>query len=239
MLARDESGTVELYMLRRSSRSSFLPEMFVFPGGAVDEEDDELARTLLLREPEPSIAQREPSDPAFEVAALREAFEECGILLAANRDGSPAAIDAARLRGGRAALHAGTTTLGELLRNLEVVLDARELWHFSHWITPPSENRRFDTHFYLAVAPRDQAASSDERETYAGVWISPAEALRRHGEGTFPMIFPTVMHLQRLMGYPTLAQLRDFARSKEIHVVEPLDKGKRHFALHPELAERW
>jgi len=226
-------------MLRRSSRSAFLPEMFVFPGGAVDEEDAEIARSMLLRDTEASVAQREPSDPAFEVAALREAFEEAGILLAARPDGSRAEIDSARLRGGRAGLHAGTTTFSELLRNLDIVLDARELWHFSHWITPPTENRRFDTHFYLAAAPRDQAASSDEMETFSGLWISPADALRRHDDGTFPMIFPTVMHLRRIMQYSTLAQLREFARTKEIRVVEPLDKGKQHFALHPELEKRW
>lgn len=239
MLAREESGTIELYMLRRSSRSAFLPEMFVFPGGAVDEDDAEIARAMLLRDTETPVAQREPSDPAFEVAALREAFEEAGILLAARPDGSRAEIDSARLRGARAALHAGTTTFAELLRNLKIVLDARNLWHFSHWITPPTENRRFDTHFYLAAAPRDQAASSDDMETFAGLWISPADALRRHDEGSFPMIFPTVKHLQRLTQYPTIAQLREFARTKEIHVVEPLDKGRRHFALHPELEKKW
>lgn len=239
MLAREHGRSVEIYMLRRSSRSAFLPEMFVFPGGAVDAEDVQIARALLLREREPPIAGREPSDPAFEVAALREAFEESGMLLAARPDGSPAILDAAQLRAGRAALHAGTTTFSEFLRELRIVVDARTLCHFSHWITPPSENRRFDTHFYLAAAPGDQIASSDELETFAGLWISPQEALRRNREGDFPMIFPTIKHLSRLAEYPTLAALSLYAKTKEIHVVEPVVSGKHHFAIHPDLESRW
>jgi 8-oxo-dGTP pyrophosphatase MutT (NUDIX family) len=239
MLVREEAGAIEVYMLRRSSRSVFLPEMFVFPGGAVDDDDAAVARTRLLREPEEQFEGREPSDPTFEVAALREAFEEAGILLAARADGSPAAIDSARLRGGRAALHAGTTTFKELLEELDVVVDARDVWHFSHWVTPPSEARRFDTHFYLAAAPHDQAASSDDMETFSGIWIEPAEALRRWENRDFPMIFPTVMHLRRLAEHRTVAQLRSFARAKEIHVVEPLESGNRDFSFAPGLESRW
>lgn len=240
MLAREAKGSIELYMLRRSSRSAFLPEMFVFPGGAVDAEDAELARTLLLREPEMPVPGREPSDPAFEVAALREAFEESGMLLAARIDGTAAALDPQELRDGRAALHAGATSFAELLGALGVALDARNLWHFSHWITPPSEGRRFDTHFYLAAAPPDQAASTDDRETFSGLWISPQEALRRYGDGNFPMIFPTIMHLRRIAPFATITQLSTFARTKEIHVVEPLvERDRRRFRLPGELDSRW
>lgn len=239
MLARETGGAVELYMLRRSSRSAFLPEMFVFPGGAVDPEDAEIARTQLLRASESPEEHREPSDPAFEVAALREAFEESGMLLAARPDGSVADLDAAQLRGAREALHAGTTTFSEFLRQLDIVLDARNLLHFSHWITPPSENRRFDTHFYLAAAPDDQIASTDEHETFAGLWISPQEALRRYEARNFPMIFPTIMHLRRLAEFPTLAELAVFARTKEIHVVLPLQSGNRDFSFQPGLESRW
>ena len=239
MLARETGGAVELYMLRRSSRSAFLPEMFVFPGGAVDAEDAEIARTQLLRASELPAEGREPSDPAFEVAALREAFEESGMLLAARPDGSGADLDSTQLRGARAALHAGTTTFSEFLRGLDIVLDARNLWHFSHWITPPSENRRFDTHFYLASAPADQIASTDEHETFAGLWISPQEALRRHEAGTFPMIFPTIMHLRRLADFSSLADLSVFARTKEINVVLPLERGNRDFWFQPGLESRW
>lgn len=239
--AAEAGAAPELFMLRRSAKSAFLPEVFVFPGGAVDEVDAEIARTRLLREAEAPNPQREPSDPAFEAAALREAFEEAGILLAATAEGTPAGLDAERLRGGRAALHAGTTTFAELLAALNVLLDARRLWHFSHWITPPTESRRFDTHFYLALAPSGQAASSDEIETHAGLWISPAEALRRHGEGSFPLIFPTIAHLRRLAPYATLDALREFATTKPIRTVEPepIVGEQRHFTLPEGLADQW
>ncbi|MGH7660915.1 MAG: hypothetical protein ACRENA_08390 [Vulcanimicrobiaceae bacterium] len=136
-------------------------------------------------------------------------------------------------------MHAGSTTIAEFLRELDIVLDARNLWHFSHWITPPSENRRFDTRFYLAAAPADQIATTDEHETFGGLWISPQEALRRHADGNFPMIFPTIMHLQRLDEYRTVAELAAFAQTKEIHVVEPVASGNRDFSFHPGLESRW
>jgi 8-oxo-dGTP pyrophosphatase MutT (NUDIX family) len=239
MLARDLGAGPEIYMLRRSAQSAFLPEMFVFPGGAVDALDSELARKRLLRNAEVPNAERESADPSFEVAALREAFEEAGILLTADSNGIPATLDTAQLVEQRNALLAGTTSLNAILEGFGVVLDSRRLWHFSHWITPPTESRRFDTHFYLAFAPPGQAATSDEIETYAGLWIAPSDALRRNADGNFPMIFPTIMHLQRLANYTTLDALHEFAISKSIYAVEPVQAGERRFILPNGLEGRW
>jgi len=239
MLARDLGAGPEIYMLRRSARSAFLPEMFVFPGGAVDALDAELARTHLLRNADVSNPERESADPSFEVAALREAFEEAGILLTADSYGVPATLDSAQLLEQRNALLAGTTTFDAVLDGFGVVLDSRRLWHFSHWITPPTESHRFDTQFYLAFAPAGQAATSDEIETYAGLWIAPGDALRRNADGHFPMIFPTIMHLQRLANYATLDALHDFATSKSIYAVEPVQAGERRFVLPDGLDDKW
>ncbi len=136
-------------------------------------------------------------------------------------------------------MHAGTTTLNAILEAFGVVLDSRRLWHFSHWITPPTESHRFDTHFYLAFAPAGQDASSDDIETQAGLWISPSDALRRNANGNFPMIFPTIMHLQRLAPYTTLDAMHDFAMTKSIYAVEPVQAGERRFILPDGLDGRW
>jgi 8-oxo-dGTP pyrophosphatase MutT (NUDIX family) len=239
MLARDLGAGPEIYMLRRSAKSAFLPEMFVFPGGAVDALDAELARKRLLRNADVPNPERESADPSFEVAALREAFEEAGVLLTADSNGIPANLDTAQLIEQRNALLAGTTTLNAILEGFGVVLDSRRLWHFSHWITPPTESHRFDTHFYLAFAPPGQAATSDEIETYAGLWITPADALRRNADGNFPMIFPTIMHLQRLTNFATLDALHEFAMSKSIYAVEPVQAGERRFILPDGLEGKW
>ncbi|MGA3037872.1 MAG: hypothetical protein ABSE64_10385 [Vulcanimicrobiaceae bacterium] len=239
MLARDLGAGPEIYMLRRSAKSAFLPEMFVFPGGAVDALDAELARKRLLRNADVPNPERESADPSFEVAALREAFEEAGILLTADSNGIPATLDTAQLREQRDALLAGATTLNAVLERFGVVLDSRRLWHFSHWITPPTESHRFDTHFYLAFAPPGQAATSDEIETDAGLWIAPSDALRRNANGNFPMIFPTIMHLQRLANLATLDALHEFAMSKSIYAVEPLQAGERRFILPDGLEGKW
>jgi 8-oxo-dGTP pyrophosphatase MutT (NUDIX family) len=235
MLARETAGALEVFMLRRSARSAFLPEVFVFPGGAVDEDDRIVARSRLLRGDVSTAGDREPSEPAFEVAALREAFEEAGILLAANPSGTPATIDPERLRGARAALLAGEETFANLLAQLDVVLDARALWHFSRWITPPSEARRFDTHFYCCRAPLEQHGSSDEIETHDGLWIAPAEALRRNAAGTFPMIFPTIKHLESIAVFTTIERLAEYARTKPIRAVNPIVDESRRFSVPPEL----
>ena len=239
MLVRASDGSLETFMLRRSARSEFLPEMFVFPGGAVENGDVALAQSHLLRTPASQHEEREPSEPAFEVAALREAFEESGILIAARRDGSALRVEPDAAHALRSSLLETKTSFVALLDELGAVLDARALLYFSHWVTPPQERRRFDTHFYLAVAPEEQHGSADEIETHHGVWIAPAEALRRNAAGEFPLIFPTIKHLERLAAHDTLEALRAYAATKSIRVVHPVVEQGRHFGLPEDVRERW
>ena len=212
-------------MVRRSERSAAFPAIYVFPGGTVDAGDAEIARTALLRHVVPALAEREPSEPAHEVAAIREAFEEAGMLLAAGPDGAPL-DESVDLRSVRAEALSGTRSFADVLAGMGAMLDARRLWYFSHWITPLGRSRRFDTHFYLAEAPEGQAGSTDDFETLDGIWIAPAEALRRNRAGDFPMIFPTIKHLERLAAYDTVEALRAFATTKPIHTVLPNSEDK-------------
>ena len=243
MLAAPREERFEIFMLRRSARSTFLPDVYVFPGGAVDRDDEALASSRLLRADDREDDERRAGGgPAFEVAALREAFEEAGVLLARRADGEPPApLSAERLAKARRALIAGTVGFAQILEEEKLVLDARRLWYFSRWITPPTENRRFDTRFYLGIVPEDQLASADDFETLDGMWIAPGEALRRHGAGEMPMIFPTLMHLRRLDAFRSLEALAEFADAKTIAPVNPVvtEGTARVFSLPAELEERW
>ena len=141
MLLRPATPGVGVYLIRRSSRSRFMPDAYVFPGGAVDAAD---------------------GDPpaAFAVAALRELFEEAGILLARTAAGTACALEGAQLEALRAQALEGTP-IAALLERHGLQLDTAALTYYSNWITPQSEPIRFDAHFFIARAPQGQTALAD------------------------------------------------------------------------------
>jgi 8-oxo-dGTP pyrophosphatase MutT (NUDIX family) len=256
ILARPE---FEVYLTRRSTRSAFAPNAFVFPGGTIDAQDASSAaqsRTLGL-EPDrlgrefraaisPDLVYTEPpidrdAARALLVAALRELFEEAGVLLgctAAMRPIDTVALDKARLTAQRTALRSGTLTFASLLEDHDWYADARNLTLFSHWITPASERRRYNTHFFFAAAPADQAALADAFETHDGVWMTPNEALARHRRGEMHLVYPTIKHLERLAGFNSLDAALEFARSKPIVTVMPAESDDE-FVLPPNLEGAW
>ena len=191
MLVRDASGrrggSLEVLMLRRHPDSAFAADAWVFPGGRVD--DGDRAGSPIALGPSDAEASQVLGLPsgglAYWVAAARECFEEAGILLARHPDAGTwldtmTEWSAARLARYRRDLHAGVTTLGAVLEAEGLVLDLSGVHYVSHWITPPGFTaRRFDTRFFVAVAPPDQIASHDTTETVESVWAAPAEALAR------------------------------------------------------------
>lgn len=225
MLVREDARGLEVFMARRSSRSSFVPDAYVFPGGGVDAADrgPDLRARLVGGPVRPA--------PEFAIAALRELFEEAGVLIASDAAGRPAALDPARLAALRAERHAGTP-LATLLEREQLFLNGNELTHYSNWITPLSEPRRFDVHFYLAPAPLDQSASVDAIEVHDGAWFAPYDALERAERGELTIIFPTRKHLERLAAFSTLDALLAHARTRAIGPVMPYerDDGKFDFA---------
>lgn len=249
----------EVYLTRRSARSAFAPDAFVFPGGTVEEQDaDEAsaARTLGL---ESERIEREfratvpadltsdeppvtiPAARGLMVAALRELFEEAGVLLARTEAGKPIdARDAAwnGVEADRAAVRAGTLTFADFLTRRNWHADAGALALFSHWITPPSEPRRYNTHFFFAAAPPDQAALADAFETHDGIWIAPARALARHRAGSMHLVYPTIKHLARLSRFDSMESTLDFARTKPVLTIVPRD-GDEDFQIPAALENAW
>lgn len=190
MLLRDTEGGieggVEVFMLRRTTSAAFAGGMYVFPGGKVDAADGE-------------------GDAGYVVAAIRECFEEAGVLLA--RDGSGNTIsDGHPALTHRHAVHDGSVDLLTLCRDHHLQPAIDELVWVSHWITPVGESsRRFDTRFFVAIAPSGQASRHDDTETIASEWIRPADALRRAVHGELTMMPPTVSNLELLVAHETAA----------------------------------
>lgn len=199
VLLREGGAGPEVLLMRRHRKSGFVPGAWVFPGGRVDPGDGEtrlLARCRgLPREPSP--------DAPFWMAALREAFEETGVLLARDDDGAWAsdAASSPEVETVRRALMDDEAILMDVVDRLDVTLDARPMVHAAHWVTPVVEARRYDTHFFAAVIPAGREARPDPREMTEAAWLEPARALERFEAGSLPMVFPTVKTLESLAGY--------------------------------------
>ncbi len=207
MMVRATERGFEVYLTRRSARSGFMPDAYVFPGGTVDPADRTGFASEHLLGIVPGIA------PEFAIAALRELFEEAGVLFACRRDGSSAGIPPESVRDMRRALAQGKS-LPSLLAEDELYLDARELVYYSNWITPLTESRRFDTHFFVATPPGGQIAEADAVEVHDGAWMAPGEALERGDRGEILLMFPTREHLKRMAAYPTLDAFLLHARTR-------------------------
>jgi recombination protein RecT len=185
LLLRDSGAGVEVLMTRRSATASFAPGAYVFPGGGIDAADAQ-AHDIAARR---ATQQDLPLTQA--IAAIRESFEELGILLARHRDGRP--VDAADV--GALDRHA---PFAAQCRERGLVLAADQVYVLAHWITDRDLPRRFDVPFLAARMPEGQSPVADEAEQFEPVWVRPAEALSRHHAGQFFMIFPTIRTLERL-----------------------------------------
>ena len=219
MLLRDGHDGMEVFMIVRHQKSDVHAGALVFPGGRVDPEDYDLAVDAAAF---PLQATVDTATAALRVAAIRETFEECGVLLARAR-GEEALVGAARLREieatHRAAMIRGERSFGAILAAENLVLAPETMAYFAHWITPERSAKRFDTHFFLATAPSDQIALHDGVEAVDSVWIGPGNALERAKSGIYQVRFPTQMNLQKLGRHPTPATAMDAARASRVVTV--------------------
>ncbi|HEU4646508.1 MAG TPA: MBL fold metallo-hydrolase [Burkholderiales bacterium] len=211
LLLRDGSLGPEAFMLQRTQSAAFLAGAHVFPGGAVDKADRDLRVLRRVAGITDADASRrlgqDAGGLAYWVAAMRECFEETGILIAEGEDGLP--LDGARaaaLARYRSALQAGKLAFAEFLENERLVLRAHDLAYFGHWVTAPGRSRRFDTRFFLALAPAEQAGSHDGIELIDSLWLRPQDAIDLEARGDLQLVFATKN---------TLADLTRFARAKD------------------------
>ncbi len=249
-------------MLRRSEASHFVPDVYVFPGGTLDESDmneEAFARARGVEERVLRAQFRAEISPAFPapdalpdlresaglcIAALRELYEEAGVLLACDANGVPLEASALepyrdRLHAARAPVQRGELRFADLLAEIGAYANARALALFSQWITPPVFPRRYNAHFFVAEASREETAAADAFETHDGAWIAPADALHRCHAGTFQMVYPTIKHVERLARFGDVESLLKFARSKPIYSIMPDVPAERQFSMPPDLEYAW
>lgn len=192
-------------MMRRTTRAAFGAGMYVFPGGRVDGVDgaDEIAPFCQGLDDATASDKLgiEHGGLAYWVAAVRECFEEAGVLLATPRNGG-----ALQLRNeDRHEVHDSSLSLVELCRRDDLVLDLSSTHYVDHWITPVGEQRRFDTRFFLTEMPDDQVPLHDDKETVDSLWVRPADALDMHSAGELMMMPPTLTNLRFLLPHSTAA----------------------------------
>lgn len=243
ILIRDGVVSPEVLMLERHAKSEFLPDMYVFPGGRVEAADRDLAdRTGGISAAEakaalPMVAAE--LSQAFFVAAIRETFEESGILLARRRGQADliSGEHAASLLKHRLEIQGGKRSFRLLLESEDLELAGDLLCVHAHWVTPEAVPRRFDTLFFSAVAPEGQIAQHDGFESTDHVWIRPEEALEQAKMNERRIIFPTTCNLQVLCGFATASEVLNASRNRPVVTVLPRvveSDGARKLVIPPE-----
>lgn len=195
---RDSPQGPEALLLRRNRETGFVPGAWVFPGGRVDDADADAS---------PFTHAGLSGEPPLEywAAAVRELFEEAGVLLARDRAGGFAPdARSADLAAMRDALLEDRASLAGVLREAALQLALDRMVYIAHWITPLAEPRRYDTRFFLAALPGDRIATADPREMTDAQWLTPAAALDRFAAGRLPMVFPTVRTLETLAPFASV-----------------------------------
>ena len=218
ILVRDADHGLEVLMARRTQLADFAGGAYVFPGGAVDAADHDAALAALCTGLDDAMASQrlgiDRGGLGYWIAAIRESFEEAGMLFAHGPDGELVRIaenEMDRYEALRRAIAQGEATLHDLARERAWGLATDRVHYFSHWITQAGRPRRYDTRFFLAVLPPGQSSRHDAVETTEQVWLAPAEALS--GAHTRRLMTPTRAMIELLAGHADTASLLAWARS--------------------------
>jgi len=234
ILLRDRSGgPYEVFLMRRHTNQAFMGGAYVFPGGRLDEADKDQGLAACTGRFSATEARRllqEPDLPeaaalGLFLAAIRETFEEAGVILA--RDTAGQLVDLAdpetadRFADYRLELHEERITLMDLARRESLCYAPDLLIPYSHWITPEVEPRRFDTRFFLARLPEGQVALHDRMELTESCWATPAFALAEHAAGRIVLMPPTFKTIEELAGFSSIEPLFAAARLQRIFTIFP------------------
>ena len=226
VLVRDDS---DVLLVRRASSAGFVPNAYVFPGGRVDagDADPELIAQAVGLDGGAATdrlgleTNAHPSAIAYFVAAVRETFEEAGILVGTSPGRQPSSRPGERLDELRGGLLSGELTLGAVVAELGARIDLSGLIYVAHWVTPRMERRRYDTRFFATSVPRGTEAAVDGNEATDAVWLKPSEALARYAQGNLPMVFPTLHTLRALASAPDAGTALEAMAGKPVRRILP------------------
>jgi len=234
ILLRDENPEgFEVFLLKRHEKSSFMGGNFVYPGGRVDRDDGSFeicsfSKGITFDEAHKIFGGTISPEESFAywIAGIRELFEEAGVLLAYDQKGNLFQIrnqdEQDKFLNYRELLQKGRMTICQvaLKENLLFALD--HILYYAHWITPEARPERFDTRFYLARYPMGQEASHDRKETTAGAWMTPQEALEKNLKGEVILSPPTLKTIEDLSRFKTIDEVINSLKKKEISPILPI-----------------
>jgi 8-oxo-dGTP pyrophosphatase MutT (NUDIX family) len=224
VLLRDGPSGLEAFLLRRVRAMAFAAGMTVFPGGAVDGRDAETELGWVgppAADWTAALSADEPLARALVCAAVRETFEEAGVLLAGPSPDQVCDVDGPEWEVDRAALEGRDVSLAALLARRGLLLRADLLRPWAHWITPEEEPRRYDTRFFVAAMPAGQETRRASGEADAHGWLSPSAALDEATRGERGLMPPTMITLEQIAVYGSVAEVLAAAAARTIEEIQP------------------
>lgn len=234
LVRRAQGKAPEVFLARRHATQSFMAGVYVFPGGQLEPADADIAETKLLSanaafQPHALLQDNTLTSEmalGFYICAIRETFEETGVLFARNASDDSIdfgnAIIQARFAAYRQPLNEGRITLAEIIRKEDLVLMPEMLTPYAHWITPEIAPQRFTTRFFLAEMPlHGQSAVTDKDELTSSLWATPRDALEIYAAGKIAMMPPTLKTLEEMSEFSTIDELFAAARNRKIYPIMP------------------
>ena len=233
LLRENEPQGFDVFLLKRHEKSSFMGGNFVYPGGRVDRDDGSLeicsvSRGMTFEEAQKILGRPLSPDESFAhwIAAIRELFEEAGVLLAYDQRGNlfqpRNRDDREKFLQYRKLLQEGKSNICKMAQKENLLFALDQLHYHAHWITPEARPERFDTRFFLTCYPLGQEASHDQKETTAGIWITPKKALEENLKGDVILSPPTLKTLEDLSRFKTIEDIFHSLKRDDIRPILPI-----------------